>query len=310
MIEAARNAVVMGIATGVLGVAALHRRAALAVPVLCAAAAGTAYGIGCLDLRWALDSLGHDVPWLAGAGLAAWAALGGCGVVRAGAWLPAVAVTLLAGDALAASGVALAVEDRRRRAALVLACSAASAAGRLSGATTLLLGWPGAEVAVLCLGLSLVGLLPVGAAAAARAPAISFHRPVARAMARPAILAVAAALGAWFLALGGSADIVAYHVEQLPIELPGRASLLVGAGGAALGALVDEGFAAMAGREVLLDALALRGSWVRDALVLGISVGGGLPLLWVTRSSFRVGVPLWATQVAIAMAWLWSRPDV
>jgi hypothetical protein len=310
MIEAARNAVVMGSFTAAAAMAAHSRYAAWAVPVLCAGALGTAFAIGCLDTRWVLDSLGHDVPWVVGAGLIAWVALGASGVVRAGAWLPAVAVTVVAGDVLAAAGVALAVEDRRRRAALVLACSGASAAGRVSGATTTLLGWPGAEVAVVALLLSLVGLLPLGAPAAARSPALSFHRPSTRAMVRPAIVALGAALGAWFLALGGAADVAAYHLEKLPMDFPGQASLWVGGVGAAMGALLDEGFVAMAGREVLLDALAVRGSWARDALVLGASVGGGVPLLWITRSSWAVGFPLWVVQVGVALAWLWTRTAV
>ena len=70
-----------------------------------------------------------------------------------------------------------------------------------------------------------------------------------------------------------------------------------------LGVLTDEGAGALAAQAVLDRAFNIQGDWARQMSVAGLAVGGGLPLLLLSRSSLRVGLPLWALQVALTLLW-------
>ena len=64
-------------------------------------------------------------------------------------------------------------------------------------------------------------------------------------------------------------------------------------------------------REIAARAHSVRGDWAIDTARVGLCVGGGLPLLVLTGSSLRVGVPLWLAQVALACGWVaWVGAEV
>ena len=68
-----------------------------------------------------------------------------------------------------------------------------------------------------------------------------------------------------------------------------------------------EGGVMLLASETLDRAFSLRGDTVREALLVGGTVGAGLPALVATRSRLRVGVPLWLVQVALALGFLYTR---
>ncbi|MFZ5479596.1 MAG: hypothetical protein ACOZNI_22715, partial [Myxococcota bacterium] len=151
------NAAAMG-AVGLAGaVVATIRPARLGVVLVALLAVAGAALRGMLDRGWAIDSLIHDAPWAAALGLAAWAAVGGAGWLRARSWPAVVVATALFGDALVAVGLAAGEPDPGRRARLVLAASGASMIGVTSGAAPLLLGWGGVEAVGLGIVLAIVG---------------------------------------------------------------------------------------------------------------------------------------------------------
>lgn len=270
-------------------------------PLLVAVAVGVAWGFKVLHPAWVVDSVLHDVPWLLAGALALWTVQGEGAWLRARSWPMVVLVAALFGDVLVAAGLALAEPDRARRARLVLAASGASLLGWTSGAATLLLGHGGVEVAALGLVLAAVGFARGGPHALER------HRPEGRTLLRAAIVPAFAGLLAWVCDAGGVTEFCATFLERAPIEIPGRERLLTAVVGLVLGTVGDEGIMALVCREVLDRAWSLRGDWAADALRVGLSVGGGLPLLVVTRSDLKVGLPLWLVQVALGGAWAWSR---
>ena len=261
---------------------------------------------------WVLDSLAQDVPWGAVALLAGWSALGRAAPVAVRRWPAVVLLAALAGDLLVAMGLALVEPDPRRRARLVLAASGASLLGPASGAAPLLLGWGGPQAVALGALLALVGF----AGSAGSDPAWVERPPaplpeLGRRVAWGAGLALAAGVAAWATLLTGGAELFAERVEMLPLERTGVARWFVLAGATFLGGAGDEGFGALFVREVAARALSVRGDWALDTARAGLCVGGGLPLLVLTRSSLRVGVPLWLAQVALVCAWVaWAGAEV
>jgi hypothetical protein len=163
------------------------------------------------------------------------------------------------------------------------------------------LGWGGGTLVILGLLLALVGYTDV------KKLGISVQKPVF-AGAWPALLTgVGGALVVWLLITAGVLEFAAGRLEVLPVKLPGYERWIVTGLGLVVGSLVEEGVGALAAAETLLRGLSLREDWARQSLLSGITVGGGLPLLVLTRSSLRVGLPLWLLQVAVLGAWIWWR---
>jgi hypothetical protein len=78
---------------------------------------------------------------------------------------------------------------------------------------------------------------------------------------------------------------------------------------AIVGALVHPAGAALLGGLVVEHGTQLRGGWAPEAIRIGLTVGAGLPALWLSRAKISVGVPLWALQVIVAVAFLaWRYP--
>ncbi len=290
------------LALGVIGLLALvlgrAKRAEMWLPIYIVAAAGVAMGLRALHPAFMVESLANDPPWVTGALLAGWSALAATGLVRARAWWAVVLASALLGDLLVATGLALCEPDDRRRARLVLAASGASLLGPASGATALALGWGGLPISALGLGLAALGFAPGG------------ERPEFKAELSPRGLLGAAlvplwlALVTWLFMLGGVPDLGANFLEHLPVTLPGRAPVAAAAVATILGGLGVESGVALFAQDLLLHATQLRGGWAADALRIGVAVGGGLPMLFLTRSRLTVGIPLWVAQVLLALGFV------
>lgn len=303
MINVIRNAAAMGAAGAAIGFALQFRRGwMVAVPTVVASAALGVH-LGVLRPSWAVESLALDAPWMTAGKLALWAGIAAMGFVRMDGWGVAVVGAALLGDRFAAVAIAMGVEDPSRRARLVLAASGASLIGPIGGAGMVALGgwtWP---VALVGVAAALVGFVPALGSVRRHDAASGRFKTVFPALVTPAIGAVVT----WLLILGGLPDLLAYGMEHLPALEPTSTPILVGAGAALAGTLGDEGTMGLLAREILVDGRSLRGDWAHDALLVGLSLGGGLPLLLMTRSRLRVGVPLWLLQLGIGAGWLWTR---
>ncbi len=293
-----RNALVLG-AIGCLALLlGRTRRAELWLPIYIVAAAGVAMGIRALHPAFLVESLRNDPPWATAALLSGWCVLAATGLVRARAWWAVVLASALLGDLLVATGLALCEPDDKRRAKLVLAASGASLVGPASGATALALGWGGWPLAGLGLALAAVGFAPGG------------ERPEFKAEFAPrqvlgtALVPLWLALVTWLFMLGGVPDLGASYLEQLPVTLPGRAPVAAAAVAAIVGGLGVEPGVALFAQDLLRHATQLRGDWAPDALRIGVAVGGGLPMLFLTRSKLTVGIPLWVAQVLLALGFV------
>jgi hypothetical protein len=104
--------------------------------------------------------------------------------------------------------------------------------------------------------------------------------------------------------VANTTEILAERIEALPLDWPGHARGISFVAGLLGGALGDEGAAALLAREVAARSLSVKGTWAVDAVRAGLAIGGGLPLLVLTRSSLRVGVPLWLVQVLLGVGWV------
>lgn len=301
MIELIRNVMVLTGAIAVVGLAGsvrvLRWWGYLAVVV---GAVGVAAFLGVVDRRWAWESLGADVSWGPVLALAAWGMLGRSAYVRPRGWGYVVALAAVAGDLLVATGLALSEPDPSRRARLVLAASAASMVGPVSGAGAVVLGWAGWEVAVVGLVLSLVGVR-AGEHALARGAVDPSGLLFA------AAAAVGGGLAAWLGAASGALEFLAQGLERAPLEFPDQQGALVTGAGVLLGMLGDEGTWALCFHGALERALSIREGMVPAWMVAGLAVGNGLPMLLATGSSLRVGLPLWLLQVIGVLGWAWSR---
>ena len=111
----------------------------------------------------------------------------------------------------------------------------------------------------------------------------------------------------WLAILGGALELVATGLEHVPLLAMARGDLLVFGSAVFAGAVGDEGVFALVVREIQLRGLSLRGDTLPMALRAGLAVGGGLPLLLLTRSRLRVGLPLWLLQIGLVTTWLWLR---
>jgi hypothetical protein len=219
--------------------------------------------------------------------------------LRPTAWWAVVLLTALLGDTFVAFGLVLAEPDPGRRARLVLAASGASLCGWTSGEAALLLGHGAWPVMGLGLLLSAVGL--VGGGGVARG-APSLRPGLAQAW-----TALCYGLMTWLVTLAYGTEGLATALEHARAVLPGWDALAIGGGSVLAGMLVPEGGAALYFREALERALSLRGDGAREAMLVGLSLGGGLPLLLATRSRLKVGVPLWLLQVIVGLSFLWWR---
>ncbi len=306
MIDVIRNAAAMGAAGAAVGLALQFGRGwMVAVPAIVVSGA-LAVNLGVLRPNWAVESLVLDAPWSAAGILAVWTmvAVAAAGWVRLDGWVVAVVSAALLGDRFVAIALAAGVEDPSRRARLVLAASGASLMGPAAGAGMVAIGgWSGALAAV-GLAAACVGFVPAvgGVRRALPAPSSFLRRafPVA-------LTPMLGAVVVWLLILSGLPDLLAYGIEHLPALEPTSAPMILGAGAAVAGIIADEGTMALFARELLIDGRSLHGDWAHDALLVGLSLGGGLPLLLLTRSRLRVGIPLWFVQLAIGAGWLWSR---
>lgn len=295
--EDTRNALIAGGMSLVVGFLALFPRAHKALPFVFLACCAVLTHFAMLDRAWALESLESDADWAVGARLIGWMMISALGLVRLSGWSVTVAVAAVLGDRFAALGLVAGEADPRRRARLVLAASGASLLGWTGSPVGLTLGWGGWPTVGLALALAAVGWVGRPAAVLVREPGRPF----------PAVMAglagAFAVLVGWMWMVGGTAEWVATAIEQAPLLLPRAWRAVLAVGGVLGGALTDEGVAAMVGRAVFDRSLEVLTRVPVDAVRAGIAVGGGLPLLVLTRSSLRVGLPLWAVQVALVVAW-------
>ncbi len=260
------------------------------------------------DLRWPTDMLVLDVPWssiglVALLGASPW--LGSRLAPRLGAvwtrvpsWPLVVLAAALAGDLLVAGAVTLLESDPKRRARLVLAASGASLAG-LAGGAPLLLGHGHVEGALLAV------LLTLPAFVAGRGAELGATEPYRTASGRHVIaFSAAAALVGFTANVGGTTELFATVLENLDFVHATTWRWHVVGAGLVGGAFGDEGLYALVARDAFARALSLRGSGMLDTLRASLVVAGGLPLLYLTRSSLKVGVPLWVAQVGVLAAWV------
>lgn len=299
MIEAWRNAALLGAFAGALAVLGQIPRLRPFFPLFLLTGAGLALYLKALDPQWAASSLGADAPWLAAGLLAAWSLHAETAWLRARAWPLVVLLAAIFGDRFVALGLAVAEPDPARRAKLVIAASGASLCGVTSGAAPLLLGWGGVEALVVGLLLAAFGFTPGGGTVERVAPGPKALWAL--------IVPIGGAVACWLAILGGGLELVATGLEQIWL-LPFPHGDLVAYAAAVLGGVIgDEGLFALYAREILARGLSLTTDEVSMALRAGLAVGGGLPLLVFTGSRLRTGLPLWLLQVVTAAAWLYFR---
>ncbi len=295
--EAIRNAVLAGVLGLGLGFLGHFRGVYRFLPLAFLAVCGVLTYYKMLDRAWALESLRLDADWVTGARLIGWMMVSGLGLVRLTGWPATVAVGAILGDRFAALGLVSGEPDPARRARLVLAASGASLLGLTGGPAVLVLGWGGWRTVALGLVLATVGW--VGAPVA----------NVVREAGKPATALLAGLAGAtavaaaWVMIVGGTAEQLALGLEQVPLFLPRAWRAVVCFAGILLGVLSDEGTGAMLARATLDRGLDLMTNVPKDVIRAGLAVGGGLPLLFLTRSRLRVGIPLWALQVVLVILW-------
>lgn len=296
-VPAIRNAVALGAAAALGFFLARMPRAHLWLPLYLMALVGLAFALRTLDVRFLIESLIYDPPWLTAGLLAVWCGAAGAGWVRVRSWWAVVLAALVVGDMAVAIGLSLCEPDTSRRARLVLAASGASIVGPWSGASAVALGWGGIEIAALGLVLALVGMSAAGSPPAVVAPD-------RQAGLRAAIVPLWLALYTWVFMLGGVPDFVAMGIENIPVLMPEQQSAWLGGLAALLGALGAETALALFAQDVLLHATQVRGLWAVDGFRVGLAVGGGLPLLMATGCRLMVGIPLWTAQVLLSLAFL------
>ena len=297
MPEDVRNAVVAGVLAWLLAFAVLFRWSHRYLPFLFLGCCAVLRYLHMLDRSWALESLKMDADWAVGLPLVGWMIVSGLGLVRLSGWPLTVAIAAVLGDRFAAIGLVSGEADPARRARLVLAASGASLLGLTGGPAVLVLGWGGWRTVALALVLAGVGWVGAPVASMVREagkPATAVLAGVAGAM---------AVLAAWMLMVGGTAEYLALAVERLPLLLP-RAWRMALAGFAVLmGGVGDEGAGAMVLRAAFDRSLEVMTRVPLDVMRAGLAVGGGLPLLFLTGSRLRTGLPLWCVQVAIVLVW-------
>ncbi|MDP2306343.1 MAG: hypothetical protein Q8P18_09980 [Pseudomonadota bacterium] len=300
MVEAWRNAAVLGAISGLWMALAQLRRAWGWLPAGVIAGVGAALFLGALAPSWALSSLVADAPWLGAIALAIWGAHAESAWLRVRAWPMVVLATALLGDRFVAVGLALAEPDPSRRARLVIAASGASLIGVTSGAAPLVLGWGGPEFVGMGFVLAAVGFVG-GSGPIERA------RPDVGAAWKALVVPLLGAVVVWLAILSGALELVATALEQVPLLATPHGDLLVYAGAVVGGAFGDEGLLALCAQQIEFRALSVRGDTLPIAIRAGLAVGGGLPLLLLTGSRLRVGLPLWLLQLLLVTVWLLLR---
>ena len=264
-----------------------------------------------MDLGWPTEVWVHDVPW---SGIALVALLGAAPWLgtrlaprlaspwtRLPSWPLVVIAAAFAGDLLVAGALCLLESDPRRRARLVLAASGASLAG-MAGSAPLLLGHAHIQ------GLLLAGTLALPAFVLGRGTYAPASEPYRTASGRHALAFTAgAALVGAAANVAGTTELFATVMENLDFVHATTWRWHVVGAGLVGGALGDEGLYALVAREAFARALSLHGSDMVDTLRASLVVAGGLPLLYLTRSSWKAGLPVWLAQVGILAAWVgWS----
>jgi hypothetical protein len=252
---------------------------------------------------WAVlgESFLWDIPWLAVVGVAAWMLVGASGMVRPSSFLGTVGTAALLGSMTAWVGAALAEPDEGRRARLVVAGTGAALITPWASPASWTIGVSGFEVALLGLGLALLGFTSGGK--------VVRVAPSWPEVARAALLLVWLVLLVWLLRQAGLPDFIATGLEGLEVRLPGRATLWLGTVASIVGSLFHPAGAALLAGVVFEHASQLRGVWAQEALRIGLTVGAGLPALLLTRAKFTVGFPLWMLQVFAAVGYLvWRHP--
>lgn len=300
MIEAWRNAAVLGGFTGLLIVLAQLRPLWSWFPAAVILGVGLAFLLEVLVPSWALSSLLADAPWAPAVLLALWAAHADSTWLRVRAWPLVVLVTAVFGDRFVAMGLAIAEPDPARRARLVVAASGASLIGVTSGAAPLVLGWGGPEFVGMGLVLAAVGFVG-GGGPVERVP---LNWCAAR---RAMLVPMLGAIVVWLAMLSGALELIATGLEQVPLLATARADFLVFAAAVVGGAFGDEGILAMVAQQIELRALSMRGDTLPVVIRAGLAVGGGLPLLLLSGSRLRVGLPLWLLQIGLVTVWVWLR---
>lgn len=295
-----RNVMALAAFALVGGLVARARRGPVLVPIVALLGIAACFPLHVLVAGFAGESFVYDIPWGLAALLAAWAFHAHSGWLRTRSWVGTVLLSAIFGDLFVASGLVSAEADPARRARLVLAASGASLLGVTSGELVLGLGHGSPAVLGLGLVLGLVGFVPGGGFVVRAAPSW-------RAAGLAAWVTLWTAPLVWLLVLSGDADYLATALETARLQLPGWDVFAAGAGALVATALAHEGGMALFASETLARALSLRGDGIREALLVGGSVGSGLPMLLVTRSRLRVGLPLWMLQVGLGMAFLWYR---
>lgn len=298
MIQTFADAIYIGIAIGIVALLGHIRRFEWFLPLGVLAVVGLGFQRWILDKQWVLSSFMQDVPWTSAFWVGLWAASARSGWLKVSGWIPAVLGGLLVGDLAVAVG--LSESDPHRRARLVLAASGASLIGRWGGAGPLVLGWGSPSVAAL-------GILLVLACWTPGAMRVSVQRPNVKQALFGLSAAVCGAVLVWLLAAANVLELVALPMESLPAKQPGWAQAFVAVPAVVLGALFDEGMAAICLSGVLERAFSVKGTWAREAMLAGVVIGGGLPLLLISKSSLKTGIPLWLLQLALLGAWIYWR---
>ncbi|MFN7145199.1 MAG: hypothetical protein ACK4YP_15605, partial [Myxococcota bacterium] len=175
----------------------------------------------------------------------------------------------------------------------------ASLIGGTSGAAPLVLGWGGPEAVGVGLVCAALGFAPGGG--------VERAAPDLKAAATALLVPVLGGVVTWLAVVSGALELVAMGLEQVPSLAMARGDLLVYAAAVFGGAVGDEGLFALFAHEVELRALSIRGDALPTAIRAGLAIGGGLPLLLLTRSRLSVGLPLWLAQVGVVTAWLSFR---
>lgn len=297
MPEDVRNAAVAGCLAALLGIAVLFRPFHRFLPFFFLTCCAALRYLEMLDRSWALESLKMDADWVVGVQLVGWMIVSGLGLVRLSGWPLTVAVAAVLGDRFAAIGLVSGEADPARRARLVLAASGASLIGLTGGPAVLVLGWGGWNTVALALVLAAVGWVGAPVASMVR----EAGKPATALLA--GIAGATAVLAAWVLMVGGTAEYMAVAVEQVPLLLPRAWRMFLTGFAVLMGSVADEGAGAMALRATFDRSLEVMTRVPLDVMRAGLAVGGGLPLLFLTGSRLRTGLPLWGLQVTIVLIW-------
>lgn len=299
---AARNAMALGAACFLSFFLARSRRAHLWLPLYFCAVLGLSFALRTVDYRFLIESIRYDPPWFSAGVLAVWCALAAAGWLRVRSWWAVVVGSVLVGDYAVAIGLAACESEASRRARLVLAASGASLVGPWSGASAVVFGWGGLEMAAL--GLLLAG---VGFSRGGGLPALV--RPDRQSALQAGVVPLWLGLFIWLFMLAGVPDLAAMNIESLPVLMPQGQAVWLGLVATIWGALGAEPGVALLSQDIVVHATQVRSGWLADAFRVGLAIGGGLPMVMAAGGKLTVALPLWVVQVLLALGFLaWRYP--